>query len=148
MKHRIVEVYLICLLLLLTSLNALVAGAGLVIFSDGKWIGLPLSWLNGTPFASFRIPGLLLFTFIGLGCLLTAIGLFFRPAWHWPNRFNMYKEKFWAWTSSVYCGIMLCVWIVVQQLLTDYFILQPIIASVGILILVLTLLPRVQSFYS
>jgi hypothetical protein len=148
MKPRIIEVYLICLLLVLTSINALVAGGGLLIFPDGKWIGLSLSWLNDTPFHSFQIPGLLLFTFIGLGCLLTAIGLFFKPDWRWPQHLNIFKEKFWAWTFSIYCGFMLCIWIIAQQLLTDYFVLQPLIAAVGILILILSLLPRVQMYYS
>lgn len=148
MKRHLPETYLICALLFLTSLNALIAGAGLLIFSDGKWIGLPLSWLDGTPFRSFRIPGLLLFTFIGLGCLVTTIGFLVQPAWQWPQHLNIYKNKFWSWTFSVYCGIMLCVWIIVQQLVTNYFVLQPIISAIGVLVLILTLLPRVQSHYT
>ncbi len=38
-------------------------------------------------------------------------------------------------------------WIIGQQLLTEYFILQPIIASMGLGIIIFTLMPAVQNRY-
>lgn len=146
--YRPVFVYVVVALLIFTSLNALIAGAGLVLFPDGNWIGLQTSWLKGSPFNSYLIPGFLLFLFNGVVCMLTAIGLVRKPDWHWPQRLNIFPEKYWAWTFSIYCGIILCIWIIVQQLLTQYFILQPIINSIGILILIFSLLPQVQKHYT
>ena len=64
------------------------------------------------------------------------------------ERLNIYPGKHWSWTISLYTGIITIVWIIVQQLLTEYFVLQPLISAVGILIVIVTLLPRVQKFYS
>lgn len=146
-RRRPPEVYFLVLLLLLTGLNAVVAGAGLFLFPDGQWIGLPLSWLEGSPFPSFRIPGLLLFLFNGVLVLTTCAGLLFQPAWKWTQRLAVYKDKFWAWSFSLYSGLGLCIWIIVQQLMTNYFILQPIVAAVGVGTVILTLLPRVSNYY-
>lgn len=142
------EVYLLALLLLFTGLNATVAGAGLFFFPDGQWIGMSVSWLAGSPFRSFRIPGLLLFLFNGVVLLTACIGLWFRADWRWLQRFAVYKDKLWAWSFSLYSGFTLCIWIVVQQLMTNYFILQPIIMAIGVVILVITLMPRVAVYYS
>lgn len=142
------EIYLLILLLALVGLNAFVAGLGLLIFPDGQWIGMNTHWLDGSPFSTFRIPGFLLFLFVGLTSLVSSYGLFFMPDWQWPQRFNIFNNRFWAWTYSLYSGLIFCIWIVVQQLMTDYFILQPIIMGVGILVIILTLLPRVADYYS
>lgn len=146
-KNRPATVYFIIGILTLVGLNGWIAGIGLFIFPDGRWIGLQLSWLNGSPFNSFRIPGLLLFLFIGVGCLFTAVGLLFRPSWQWPQQLNVFPDKFWAWSFSIYCGFMLCIWIITQQVLTDYFFLQPAINGLGVCLLILTLLPATQVYY-
>jgi hypothetical protein len=48
----------------------------------------------------------------------------------------------------VYCGIITNSWIIIQQLMAEYFILQTIIAAVGLLILIAALLPRVVRYYA
>jgi hypothetical protein len=97
---------------------------------------------------NFLIPGIILFVFNGLLPLLVAVGLFFKPPWIFFNRINIYKGKHWAWAYSLYSGIITIVWIIVQQLLTDYFVFQPIVALIGLLIIVFTLMPRVMSYCS
>ncbi len=64
------------------------------------------------------------------------------------NAFNIFSDKTWGWTYTLYTGIISVIWIVVQQLLTGYFILQPIIAGTGILIVIFCLMPRVQKYYT
>jgi hypothetical protein len=66
----------------------------------------------------------------------------------WFGWLNIYSNKYWGWTFSVYSGIITNIWIIVQQLLAEYFILQTIIAAVGLLIVVLSLMPRVQKYFT
>ncbi|HRX13084.1 MAG TPA: hypothetical protein P5210_15580, partial [Draconibacterium sp.] len=64
------------------------------------------------------------------------------------NSINVYNDKFWGWTYSLYTGIISLVWIISQQLLTAYFILQPLIAGVGLLVVIFALMPRVQKYFA
>jgi hypothetical protein len=55
------------------SVGALGGGIALVVGSRGEIIPLPLSALNGSPFKTYFVPGLILFGVIGLGPLLAAL---------------------------------------------------------------------------
>jgi hypothetical protein len=78
---------------------------------------------------------------------VTVFGLVIKNDSQVLNRLNIYKNRCWGWTFAVYSGIITNIWIIVQQLMADYFILQTIIAAVGLLIIVVSLLPRVITFY-
>lgn len=140
-------VYPLVVLLALVGLNALVVGFGLVVQSDGQWVGLTIDWLAGSPFPNFLIPGFCLFLFVGVLPLITGFALLKCPPGRLPNRLNLYKDQFWGWTYSLYSGISMLIWIISQQLMTRYFVLQPIIAAAAVSILILTLLPRVRDYY-
>lgn len=146
LKQRPIEIYLLCALLLFLAIGALYGGAALMIRPDGSLLHME-PWLDKIVFGNFFLPGLILFIFLGLLPLFTIIGLMFRPNWNWPHRINLYSNRHWAWAFSLYGGIMAIAWIIIQQLMTDYFILQPVIAMTGLLIIVLTLLPRVIQYY-
>ena len=85
------ELYLLCLLLAILSLNGLVAGMLMLICPDGSLLQLNTEWLAGSPFRNYLLPGCLLFSCIGVLPLLSLIGLLFRPAWSWPGTFNIYR---------------------------------------------------------
>jgi hypothetical protein len=142
------ETYLHIVLLGFLSANGLAGGGLLALAPDGHLIQMQPDWLEGTPFPNFLIPGLLLFTFVGLLSGFTCLGLAFRSNWKLGKALNIYEDRHWAWTWSLYCAISLMIWIVAQQFLTRYFILQPILMALGILILIVTLLPRVMKSYA
>ena len=54
------------------GLGALFGGSALVLAPDGHLLGMPTSLLGGSPFTSYLVPGIILFTVIGLGPLLAA----------------------------------------------------------------------------
>jgi len=68
-------VWLLIALLAFVGVNATVAGAAFVVAPDGHLIRMPLSQLTRSPFADFRVPGLLLFVSIGLYPIFAAYGL-------------------------------------------------------------------------
>jgi hypothetical protein len=146
MKLTIAWVVLLLLLFVL-SINGLIGGAMLAAVPDGSLLGMEHSWLDKTPFSDYLIPGIMLFIFNGLIPLAALIGLFYRRSIRFFGWFNIFPDKHWGWTWSVYSGIITITWIIVQQFLTQYFILQPIIASMGLLIVVFSLMPAVQNRY-
>lgn len=147
MFKRPFEVYVLCLLLLFLSAGALYGGGALIIRPDGSLLQMH-PWLSKLPFPDFLIPGIILFVMNGLLPLLVFAGLLFKPSIGFMNRFNIYKDKHWSWTFSLYSGVVTIIWIIVQQFITDFFVLQPTITSVGLLIIVCTLLPRVVKHYT
>lgn len=144
---RPAESYLVLLPLLFISFGALYGGGALVLKPDGSLLGME-PWLAKIPFGSFLVPGLILFLFNGVLPLLVVTGLLGKFTWQWPERLNIYPQQHWSWTFSLYCGIITITWITVQQFLTDFFLLQPIVLTAGLLVIVCTMLPRVMRYYS
>jgi hypothetical protein len=54
------------------GIGALFGGIQFILAPDGHLLGVPLRMLAGTPFHSFFVPGLLLFTVVGLGPMVAA----------------------------------------------------------------------------
>ena len=111
-------------LLLFNGLSALFGGSVLVAAPDGSILGMPLSLLASTPFTDFLLPGLILFTVLGLG---SSIG--------WML---VYRRHPWAmrWVQMV--GIATVVWIVTQMImLRGVNFLHVIYITVGILLVLL-----------
>jgi hypothetical protein len=142
------EIYILGFLMLFLSVGAIYGGGRLVAAPDGSLLKMEELWLDKLPFPDFLIPGIILLLFLGIFPLVGLTGLFFRKENRILNSENIYNDKFWAWTYSLYTGIISVVWIIVQQLLSGYFILQPIIAGIGILIVVFCLIPRVEKYFT
>ena len=64
---------------LFVAIGALVGGSLFMLGPDGHLMGMPVSLLSRSPFSSFLIPGLLLFSAIGIGPLAAAIVTYRRP---------------------------------------------------------------------
>jgi hypothetical protein len=141
------EIFILYFFLLILAFNGLVAGAMLVLRPDGSLIKMDPTWLDKSPFSSFLVPGILLFLFNGVLPLLCFAGSVWGFRSKLFDRLNLYPEKHWSWAFTLYSGFGTLIWIIVQQLITQYFILQPIILIFGIVILILNLLPRVIRFH-
>ena len=93
----------------------------LVLVPDGSLLGMPLALLNGTPFGSYLIPGLILFLFLGLGSLIALIA--FRRH---PVRFA---------GSVLVEGAALIVWVVTQvAMIGPLHIMQPVMFLLGLVL--------------
>ena len=148
MKKRPPELYFLCFLLLVLSINALAAGWAMITQPDGSAIQIPIERLSRTPFSNFLLPGLILFLFNGVFPAITIYGLLQRPDWRWIAVFNVYRDKHWSWTYALFSGVILITWITVQMFMVDYFWLQPACIGLGLLIIVFALLPRVIRSYT
>jgi len=142
-------VYLLIIMMFFQFLSAIVGVYILLFAPSGSVMRLPSDMIEKSPFPDTIIPGLILLVFL---CILPAIivfGLIFKPSWYWIEKLNIYKDKQWPWTLSVYFGIILIIWIIVQEaMIGGGNVLQTIYGSLGVAILIVSLLPSVMKFYS
>jgi hypothetical protein len=114
--------YFLASILLVIAINAF--GGGVYGMAGAR--GLPLIWLNGSPFRSYFVPSLFLFSIVGISCFLSSTLLF---------RNSAYSKK-----SAMSSGILLVSWIVIQVWMIGYVSwLQPVIFVSGITVIILDL---------
>jgi hypothetical protein len=108
-------------LLLLTAINATVAGVLFIIDPSGHGMGMSVLYIKDSPFTSYLIPGIVLLIVNGL---LNFIAAYF-----------VVKKKVFAPFWVITQGILLSVWIVIQVIMVkDISVLHIIMFTIGIVL--------------
>lgn len=118
----------------LQGLSGLAGGIGLTVDPTGHSLGLPLTWLQGSPFSDYFVPGLVLLLALGMVPMIVAYGL-------WSGRPR-------ARVGAVFVGGTLVVWLLVEIAVIGYRAdppLQIVYGVLAVLILVTTALPSVRN---
>ncbi len=124
---RTTAVWVLLVLLVVQAVGAIGGGAVLVVSPDGTLMRMPVSQLEGSPFDSFLVPGLILLLVLGVAPAVAAVGLWLRRPWAW-------------WLAGVVgCGLL--IWIVVEMTIIDYHWLMPTYLVMGLAIIA-ACLPR------
>jgi len=131
-SSRPAAVWALMALLLLQGICGIAGGVALVAAPDGRIMKMPVAQLDGSPFSSYLIPGLILLIVLGILPLDVLAGLWLQPKV--------------AWYGSLVVGCGLVLWIVVQVLYIPFSALQTIFGAVGLLIATVTLLPSVRDY--
>lgn len=134
-ERRSLAIRILVGLLLFQGVSGLAGGSGLTMDPTGAAVGLDQEWLNGSPFADYLIPGIILLVVLGIGPLIVAVGIFRRLRW--------------AWTASLLAGLALLIWIIVQVVIVGYMAqppLQLVYGLIGCGIVATTLLPSVRGW--
>lgn len=119
--------------ILIQGLSGLFGGAALIVDPTGELLNMPVSMLEGSPFDTFLIPGLILFTILGIFPMIVVYGLRNRTIWAWPGAFLV--------------SLALITWISVEILMVGYHAeppLQLVYGVLGLLMLVLVMQPSVR----
>lgn len=143
--NRPLVLFPLILLHLLLGTGALYGGW--VLMTDPAVFGVKPEWLAGSPFNSYFFPGLILFLFNGVFPLFVCVGLLLKPNWPAANVLNIYSDRHWAWTYSLFSGIILIIWITMQLTMMPSYWLQPAFLGVGVLMLIFTLWPATMRHY-
>lgn len=131
------------------AMSGFVGGFGLILDPSGNSMEMPLSYLENSPFTNYLIPGVILLVVNGILPTLVTFGLLFRPKWKILEKLNLYKNRHWSWTFSLYQSIILILWIDFQIMWVGYgHFIQTFYALIGVAILIFTMLPSVMEFYS
>jgi hypothetical protein len=129
-KRRPALLWVLFALLMLQALGGIGGGALLVAQPDGGVLRMPLSYLQGSPFPDYRVPGLVLLLVLGVLPLVVAFGVLGRRAWAWFGAF------------AVGCGLI--IFELVEVAVIGYNVQQPIWGTIGLLIALVSLAPSVQ----
>lgn len=117
---KILVKLLLLFLLLFTGFSAVYGGWHLIKYPDGSSLKLPLEYLSNTPFIDYRLPGILLFSTIGVYSLAL---------------FSMVlsgAQKY-AWLLIIE-GIIICIWIAVQLIFKIKFsMVQAVFLLLGLI---------------
>ncbi len=109
--------------LLVNGAGAMYGGGLLVLDPSGEELGLPISWLDDTPFRDFFIPGLVLLLANGC-CSFYVLGAL---VFHQRQAAKL----------VIFQGGLLTGWILVQLLMVRHFHpLQVIMGSIGLLLMI------------
>ena len=109
------------------GIGALFGGGALILAPDGHLLGMPTKLLAGSPFPNFLVPGIILFTFVGLAPLVAAAITFRRQAL--------------APIAAVVVGLTLIGWVSVEMVVLAglgslawalYLVLGACIAAIGV----------------
>jgi hypothetical protein len=129
--------YALIAVLAFQGLSGVAGGYGLIADPSGESLGIPIAWLEGSPFTDFLIPGVVLITLLGIVPLFVVYGLWTRRPW--------------AWAASLTVGVVLLVWLGVEIAVIGYEgepPLQAVYTVVAAAIIALTLSASVRdSFY-
>lgn len=144
---RVQSIFLIVLGFL--ALGAIGGGIILIVSSDGALIGLPLSEFKNMPFTSYLIPGIILFSILGVAPSLLIIALLKKPESKIAEQFNIFGDMHWSWTYSIYIAFILIGWIQLQLIFLQGSVhwLQTFYMFYAILIMIIALLPQMRYLY-
>lgn len=143
------ETFLLAGMLIFLSLGAIYGGISLLNDSTGAGLRLKIDEYINYPFKDFFFIGFLLLVLFGIVPLLLIFPLFNKPKTNWANVFNVYKRRHWAWTYSLYIGIMLVIWIFAQIAMIGYYaFIQIFFGIYGLLIIIVCLLPEQMKHFS
>lgn len=147
MNKRPITFYLLFSLIILQALSGIFGGLSLSLSPSGHFMHMPISILDKSPFGNFLFPGLILLIVLGFFPAFIGWALLFRPSLTWPDKINIYSGIHWAWSFSLYLGIMLVIFILFETMFIGYGILQTIYGLVGTSIIITALLPSNMKFY-
>jgi hypothetical protein len=120
------------ILICFVAITTMFAGIALMAVPDGSMLRLPISLLHSTVFKDFRLPGFLLFLFVG--------GLNFFAAFY----LLINNKKKFNWT--LIAGIVTIFWVLVQWMMIENTMLTDMIYFfIGAFIVLLSLQSKGRS---
>ncbi len=131
-KRRSLAVWIVLALLLIQGLGGMAGGLSLSLKPDGSIMHMPVSYLDGSPFPDYLVPGLCLLVVLGIAPLVALAALWLRKTWAWYLTF------------AIGCGLVIFELVEVQFIPFSW--LQPFFGTVGLLIALLSLLPSVRRY--
>ncbi|MCL6456785.1 MAG: hypothetical protein K6T85_02145 [Gorillibacterium sp.] len=130
------------------GIGAIAGGLGLMIDPQGEMIGMPIRFLDNSPFTNYFIPGLILCLVLGVIPAILSYSLARQKKWNLGEKLNIFKELHWSWSFSLYVGFALIIWITVQvYIIQAVGSVHLIYIALGLCIQAVTVLPSVRNHF-
>lgn len=118
MKSTNILPFVTAALLLFVGIAAVAGGLGVLLDPSGESLGVSVDLLMDSPFKNFLIPGIVLFTIIGLTNLLVS--------------FLTFKQHLLSGGATIILGFIMIIWIVLQVYWIGWLTsLQPTFLIIG-----------------
>ena len=142
------SLYVLIILLGLLVVGAIFGGGALIISPTGELLKMPLSNLGSSPFKDFLVPGIILFSILGIIPAILIFALIKRPKCRICESLNFFKDMHWAWSFCIYVAFALIIWIHVEVLFLQTVIWVHTFYIIYALVMIfITLLPRIRIQY-
>jgi hypothetical protein len=139
---------ILLILLAVLGSGSIFGGGVLIISPSGKLFGMPLSMLDKSPFNNFLVPGIILFSVLGIVPIGVMIALIKKPSCKFAELFNFYKDMYWGWTYCIYIAFALIFWIQAEMtFLHAVHWSHSLYMFLGVAIIFVSLLPQVRILY-
>jgi len=139
---------ILLILLAFLGLGAVGGGGALIVSPSGDLLKMPLSLIEKSPFRSYLIPGIILFSVLGLAPSLLVFALIKKPKWIFAEQINFFKDMHWSWTFSIYAGFALIIWLQLEmQFLQSVYWVHTFYMFLAIAIIFVALLPQIRNQY-
>ena len=131
------------------AIGAIGGSTVLIISPTGELIGIPVSEFKNIPFNSYLIPGIILFSVLGVIPLLLIIAMLKKPESKIAEQINIFKDMHWSWTFSIYIAFTLIGWVHIQLIFLQGGVhwLHTFYMFYAILMLIIALLPQIRYLY-
>jgi hypothetical protein len=147
-SQRPLTLCLLIALILLLAVGGFYGGVTFLVDPSGELMGLPASFLALLPVPDYTLPGLFLVIVMGIAPTILLYGLFVRPRWAWITPFVKWSGKHWSWTGTLYLGIVLILWLIIEGWLIGFTApVQIFTAFHSVAILLLTIAPPVMRYF-
>jgi len=141
-------IFILIVLLGLLSIGALFGGGALIISPDGALLQMPLSVLDSAPFKNFLIPGLILFTILGIMPGILVYAFIKKPECKICDRLNLFHDMHWAWSFCIYVSFALNIWIQFEAYYLQSVVwLHLFYAMYALMMIFILLLPQMRSSF-
>ncbi|MET1248147.1 hypothetical protein ABWW58_05085 [Sporolactobacillus sp. STCC-11] len=148
-KGKTISCFILIILQLFLGIGAVFGGGALIVSPDGSLLHMPLYLLKYTAFDSFLIPGIILFSVLGLYPIYIAFLLILEKPMRIGEHIRFDSSASGAWNHSLYIGFVLIIWITVQMyLLHGIGFVHVVYIFLGLAIQAVTVLPSVKKHYS
>ena len=133
---------------LIVLLGVLTIGAiqgGVAMVADPiEPLGMPTSYLEGTPIDDYVLPGLFLLG-IAIASVLTSVGLVFDWRWPWARAIEHTVGFRWPWIGAVAIGSILLVFEIIELFLVPFHpIMHPLLIAGSLAIIGLAFAPSAR----
>jgi len=109
-------------------------------------LGMPVSYLHGTPIDDYALPGLFLLG-IAAACLITIAGLLFWWDWKWAAPIERRMGYRWPWLAALATGGVLLIFEIIELFLVPFHpVMHPLLIVGSLAIIALVLTPSARSY--
>jgi hypothetical protein len=147
-NRPVVPLLVLSVCLIFLGVSGIFGGYLMLSNPTGTVLGMPVTYLERTPFSNWFIPGLWLVFIWGLGSFVALAGLWLRAELSAFALLTFWSHEHWSLGLSILLGLALVVWLTVQVFtLPLTTAIQYILYGLALVLIFTPMLPSMREYY-